>query len=234
MPRRLVVNADDLGLTAGVSAGIVEAHVRGIVTSTSAMVRQPGAAEAALLAAGCPRLDVGLHVDLAEWTFSGGTWLALYERVDVRDAAAVTREVEAQLALFTDLFGHPPTHLDSHQHLHRHQPLRDVLVRMGRELEVPVRGAGAVHYIGDFYGQLATGEPWPRGITVEALLGALARVPSGTSELACHPGRADGLRATGTMYVDEREREMRALCDPRVRHAIAGLGIELTSFRSVH
>ena len=41
--RRLIVNADDLGLSAGVNRGIVEAHARGIVTSASLMVRQPAA-----------------------------------------------------------------------------------------------------------------------------------------------------------------------------------------------
>ena len=43
----LIVNADDFGCTEGVNRGIAEAHVRGIVTSTSLMVNRPAAAEAA-------------------------------------------------------------------------------------------------------------------------------------------------------------------------------------------
>ena len=39
--RRLIVNADDYGLTAGVSRGILEAHRRGIVTSTTLLVNRP-------------------------------------------------------------------------------------------------------------------------------------------------------------------------------------------------
>ena len=59
--RRLIVNADDFGLTAGVTDGIVEAHVNGIVTSTSLMVDAAGAAYAVSRAREHPGLSVGLH-----------------------------------------------------------------------------------------------------------------------------------------------------------------------------
>ncbi len=55
--RRLIVNADDFGLSAGVNEGIVEAHVSGIVTSTSLMVDRPAAAGAAGLAREHPALS---------------------------------------------------------------------------------------------------------------------------------------------------------------------------------
>jgi len=62
-PRRLIVNADDFGLRAGVNRGIIEAHKNGIVTSASLMVNRPYAAEAADYARGHPKLSVGLHFD---------------------------------------------------------------------------------------------------------------------------------------------------------------------------
>lgn len=54
--RCLVVNADDFGAGRGVNRGIVEAHRRGIVTSTSLMTEGPASAEAARLAGECPSL----------------------------------------------------------------------------------------------------------------------------------------------------------------------------------
>ncbi|HEV2791037.1 MAG TPA: ChbG/HpnK family deacetylase, partial [Solirubrobacterales bacterium] len=67
--RRLIVNADDLGLSRSVNEGIFEAHQHGIVTSASLMVRQ-GAAEAAAEAlAEHPDLAVGLHLDLGNRTY---------------------------------------------------------------------------------------------------------------------------------------------------------------------
>ena len=98
MTRRLVVNADDLGLTAGVNDGIVEAHVRGIVTSASLMVLWPAAAGAAAYAREKPDLALGLHLDLGEWVYREGTWLPAYEVVPATgrirlDPHAVTLEI---------------------------------------------------------------------------------------------------------------------------------------------
>ncbi len=62
---RLIVNADDYGLTAGVSAGIREAHQSGIVTSTTAMMNLPGVVEDLRLALEtCPGLGLGAHLVL--------------------------------------------------------------------------------------------------------------------------------------------------------------------------
>ena len=59
--RRLIVTADDFGLSPGVNAGIVEAHERGIVTATSLMVNAPAAREALHWASEHRSLAVGLH-----------------------------------------------------------------------------------------------------------------------------------------------------------------------------
>ena len=74
--RYLIVNADDFGLSAGVNRGVIEAHERGIVTSASLMVRPPAAAEAAADARAYPELSLGLHVDLGEWSYREGEWVA--------------------------------------------------------------------------------------------------------------------------------------------------------------
>ena len=64
--RRLIVNADDFGLTSGVNRGIVEAHERGIVTSATLMARSAKFQEAVDLASRTPRLNVGCHVLLVD------------------------------------------------------------------------------------------------------------------------------------------------------------------------
>src|SRR5437762_1183195 len=116
--RFLIVNADDFGLSAGVNRGIIEAHERGIVTSASLMVRWPAVAAAAAYAREHPALGVGLHLDLGEWEYSNGDWVARYEVVPLDDAAAVAAEAGRQLAAFRGLMGRDPDHLDSHQHVH--------------------------------------------------------------------------------------------------------------------
>jgi hopanoid biosynthesis associated protein HpnK len=66
--RRLIINADDFGLTSGVNRAILEAHGQGAVTSTSLMANAAAFSEAVGLAQASPRLGVGCHVVLVDGT----------------------------------------------------------------------------------------------------------------------------------------------------------------------
>jgi chitin disaccharide deacetylase len=227
-PRRLIVNADDFGLSAGVNRGIARAHEHGILTSASMMVRAPHAPDAAAYMHVHPALSVGLHVDLGEWRYTGEMWVAAYEIVPADDATAVAAEVAAQLARFQALTGCEPTHLDAHQHVHREEPARSIVLEHGRRLGVPVRSfTPGLRYEGGFYGQSGRGEPWPEGIGVDALCALLHALPPGATELGCHPAIDD---ESGSSYAAERTIETATLCDPRVRAVIDDEGVELRSF----
>lgn len=231
--RGLIVNADDFGQSLAVNRGVVEAHERGIVTSASLMVRWPAAAEAAAYARQHPDLSLGLHVDLGEWAYRDG-WSPVYEVVPTDDPSAVLAEVERQVRRFLDLVGRAPTHVDSHQHVHRAEPVRSILLDLARELGVPLRQNSAlVRYAGDFYGQTARGEPYPSAIGVASLVQVVEQLPAGITELGCHPGRGDDLDALDTMYRWEREREVETLCDARVRATIAATGVRLCTFHDL-
>src|SRR5215207_6103653 len=228
----LVVNADDFGQSAGVNRGIMEAFEHGIVTSTSFIVHWPAAADAALYARANPTLAVGLHLDFGEWAFQEGEWVQLYAWVDLADPDAVRREGQRQLALFRELLGADPTHLDSHQHVHREEPIRAAAVEIARELGIPLRHfSPGIRYCGAFYGQDERGGPFHNAIKAASLIATLRGLDPGVTELACHPGYADEL---DTMYKAERAIEIRALCDPTVRLALADFDIELRSFCDLH
>jgi chitin disaccharide deacetylase len=214
-----------------VNAGVIEAHERGILTSASMMVCWPAATEAADQARARPSLSIGLHLDLGEWIYVDGAWAPQYERVSISDPEAVEGEVRRQLDLFRDLVGRDPTHLDSHQHVHRDEPADSVTARIASELGVVLRDRSSrVRYCGDFHGQTGTGEPFPEGVSVEHLVELIAALPPGTTELCCHPGRGLG---ADFVYGDERERELAALCDPRARAAIEREGVMLASFAAI-
>ncbi len=226
--RCLIVNADDFGLSPGVNRGIIQAHEHGVVTSASLMVRGPAADPAADYARSHPRLSLGLHLDLGEWRYTGEAWQPAYEVVPASDAAAVADEIERQLKGFERLVGRPPTHLDSHQHVHRSEPVLAIASRLARALGITLRDHdAAVRYCGRFYGQSDKGYAYPEGIAVEALLRILHELPSGVTELGCHPGTGSDVNS---VYRDERGVECQTLCDPRVRAAIAAEGIRLCSF----
>lgn len=229
--RRLIVNADDFGQSAGVNDGIVRCHEHGILTSASMMVRWPHARSAAAYARASASLSVGLHLDLGEWVYHAHEWVERYHVVEQDNAAAVQSEIARQLDMFRQLVGDEPTHIDSHQHVHLSSPVNRLVCEVGAALDRPVRHfTNAVAYRGDFYGQSDKGEPMPDTLSVESLLAILRAIPVGTTELGCHPGLHGD--AAG-MYVFEREREVRTLCDLSVREVIVAERIELISFRDL-
>jgi predicted glycoside hydrolase/deacetylase ChbG (UPF0249 family) len=228
--RFLIVNADDLGLSAEVNAGIFAAHEGGIVTSASLMVRQDAAPAAAEAAAAHPELAIGLHVDLGEWIYERGEWTQAYLHCDTDDADAVEAECRAQLERFRALLGRDPTHLDSHQHVHESEPVKGVTEALAAELGLPLRNR-AVRYEGGFYGQSGKGEPYPEGISPEALVELIRDLPPGRTEIGCHP--AAGPIPTSS-YDAERQIELATLCDPRVREALNVTNVKLCNFAQVN
>jgi len=210
----LIVNADDLGASPGTTRGILEAHAHGIVTSASLMVNTAWSREAAALARPQSRLSVGLHVDLD----TGATGAAAGSR------DAIRRQVDR----FMLLMGRAPTHLDSHHNIHRHPALLEDFQAVAREAGLPLREHSPVRYFPNFYGQWS-GESHPEHISVESLLGMIAREAGiGVTELACHPGYRDP--ELPSVYGREREVELATLCDPRLPGALARLEVRLASF----
>jgi chitin disaccharide deacetylase len=209
------VNADDFGACSGVNLGIVEAYRRGIVTSTSLMVDGGGAEEAARLAAECPGLGVGLHVTVDP----------------AADPAGCHREVEAQVERFDEMLGRPPTHLDSHHHVHARPDLLPAFRRACLRHGLSLRGYSHVRWCRRFYGQWG-GRSHPEQISVASLVRILEQdLIDGITELSCHPGRHDPTLAS--TYATERERELHTLCDVRARAFLDRAGVTLIHFGHV-
>lgn len=138
------------------------------------------------------------------------------------------KEVIRQLDAYRELVGRSPTHIDSHQHVHRDEPVRSILRDLATNLHVPLRSFDPqVHHCGSFYGQTGDGEPYPEGISAEAFLNILDLLPEGVTEVGCHPGADENL---DSVYRLERLDEMKVLCDPKMRQAVAKKDIELCSF----
>ncbi|MGE0883150.1 MAG: carbohydrate deacetylase [Blastocatellales bacterium] len=143
----LIVNADDFGLTAGVNRAVIEAHTRGILTSTTIMANMPAFDEAAQLAKEHPSLGVGLHFNItqgrpvapasevssllnAQGEFPE-TSTALLRRaltgnlkisqIELELRAQIERVLNAGLRL---------THIDSHKHSHALPPVCETITRV--------------------------------------------------------------------------------------------------------
>jgi chitin disaccharide deacetylase len=243
-PKRLIVNADELGRTASINEGILRAHREGIVTSATLIVSYPAAGEVRRLSAQAPQMGIGLHVQL-----TGGQSVsppekipslvnaagALPERAEGLSAASdgdVLAEVRAQLRRFRDIMGRDPTHFDSHHHAHRIPAVLEALLTLSWETGLPVRAASPAvgerlrregikttdRLVDGFAGDAAT---------EEALLRVLKDVGAGSTELMCHPDRVDTELRSGHSYVD---RELAVLASPVLRHTLQATGVRLIHF----
>lgn len=150
--RRVIVNADDLGWSRGVTDGILLAHRNGIVTSATLAANMPDAERAAALAGAEPGLGVGIHLNVcqgrpmsdagAKLAGSDGlmrfTGPGLIARCLLRPwlIGAALAECEAQIRWAMDR-GIRPTHLDSHRHVHAFGPLLAGVVRLARRYGIP-------------------------------------------------------------------------------------------------
>lgn len=148
--RRLIINADDFGLTAGVNRAVVELHEERVLTSATLMARAAATDEAIELALRFPLLGVGCHVVLVDgepvlpaaeipsltdrqtgWFHpKPGSFLRQLIFGRIR-AAEIEAEAAAQIALLQGR-GLTLTHIDTHKHLHMFPAVLRPLLRAAR------------------------------------------------------------------------------------------------------
>jgi hopanoid biosynthesis associated protein HpnK len=155
--RRLIVNADDFGLTRGVNRAIVESHCDGIVTSSTLMANGQAFEDAIAHAKSASRLSVGCHVVLVDGSpvLSGQQASTLFDQkaddgrfydglgafalraVSGRvDADEIEAEVTAQIRKLQSA-GVSVSHLDTHKHTHILPQVLRALLRAARTCGVP-------------------------------------------------------------------------------------------------
>lgn len=149
MSRRLIVTADDFGMSVEVNEAVEEAHRKGVLTCASLLVAGDAASDAIARARRMPRLGVGLHLalygapaaaaadlapdlrsvpggDLGGRPILTGAGIALSERL----RGQVQVEVAAQFSGFAKA-GLPLDHLDGHWHCHQHPWILRAALREG-------------------------------------------------------------------------------------------------------
>ena len=149
--RRLIINADDFGLTAGVNRAIVEAHERGVLTSTTLMANSLAFDDAVQLAKGRSSLSTGCHVVLVDGkplidpgrlpdlvdgkdqnSFREGiTGFAICALLGRIDPDQVEAETTAQIRKL-QAHGVLVSHVDSHKHTHMFPAALQGILRASR------------------------------------------------------------------------------------------------------
>ncbi len=186
--KKLILNADDFGMTRGVNEGIVRAHREGILTSTTLMANGEAFDDAVERARANPELGVGCHLVLV-----GGKCVAPGESVGslvdadgtlpdslplfvARISSGMIRgeEIERELRAQIDKIraaGIEPTHLDTHKHTHAHPRVMEILGKVGSDCGITrVRKP-----IEDLRDSWETSKAGGRGISLQILAAGAVR-----------------------------------------------------------
>ena len=151
--RRLIVNADDFGLSHSVNEAVIHAHRDGVLTAASLMVNGPGWDEALKLAKENPGLGVGLHLTLlvgrsalppekipglvnSRGEFSNspvGVGMNYFFKRGLREQ--LRAEIHAQFERFHST-GLPLDHVNGHLHMHLHPVIFKILIEDAEELGI--------------------------------------------------------------------------------------------------
>ncbi|MGH9674322.1 MAG: carbohydrate deacetylase, partial [Bryobacteraceae bacterium] len=243
--KRLIVTADDFGLTGGVCTGILQGLSEGIVTSTSALVCDPAA---------CRRLanwrdalagQVGVHLQLtdgrpvcdpariASLVTAEGAFPRLPGGIGAIDADDLRREWHAQVSASLQC-GVEPTHVDTHHHVHSNATAFEVYCEIARCYDLAARSLSAemtreLRARGLRCADHSAG--WD-GASQQSLLETISRLfacGENVAEVVCHPAHHDSDLEEASLYAGPRARELDVLCATGLRRTLYDRGIALAS-----
>jgi chitin disaccharide deacetylase len=154
--KRLIINSDDYGRTPDISNGIREAHLHGVVTSTTCMMNIPTtAADIAVALKETPKLGLGVHLVLtmgrpitsreaaSSITDGNGNFFrydSFIEHLPNLNIDEVKAEWRSQVETFIKAAGREPTHLDSHHHSSYFSPkLFRTMLELAKEYDCAIR-----------------------------------------------------------------------------------------------
>ncbi len=230
---KLIINGDDLGYTMGNTEGIIEAYQKGILRSTTALCNSPYLNEASEFSKRNPGLGVGVHLTLTlgkpltenrtlhdeSGNFYQGRKTIWTNNPDYEE---IYLEWKAQIEQYIKVFGHMPTHLDSHHSVHDATPeALKVSQRLAEEYHLPMRRYSNYKYVSGFYGEAATRE---------TMISILLENKDQDIEIMCHPGFCDLELYRSSSYSLGRVVELDVLCSDEVKTYIKEENIELVHY----
>lgn len=229
MIKKLIVNADDFGMTEGVTIGILHSHADGIVTSTTCMMNMPFATFALEQAKKYPTLGVGIHFVLTagkpllegpkSFTDENGNFIHVSKYSDGNvhtDKEELYNEWKAQMELYIKIAGKKPTHIDSHHHVHLMKEHIDVAIKLAKEYDLPMRQRDKVY---DGYTYVRCADRMYDDLITPEFMQSELDTDEEYLEYMCHPS-----------YVDQRLYDMTSYGLPRMKEAVLLRSNEMKEF----
>jgi len=240
---KLIINADDFGMSEGTTIGILLAHQKGIVTSTTCMMNMPFTNIALQEAKKYPNLGVGVHLVLTvgkpliegfqSFTDKNGNFLRPSDYSDGNphaDLNELYKEWKAQIEKFINITGHKPTHIDSHHHVHLLPWHMKVVEKLAMEYQLPLRQeqqfVNHCEYVAcdiTFYN---------KNVDIEYLKKVMEK-HNGTLEIMCHPALIDQRLYDMSSYHLLRMKELDILRSQEIKDFIKEHHIELINYSQI-
>ncbi len=223
---------------------------KGIVTSTTVMMNMPEAEEGIRKAfeKGIDKMGVHLTLTCGKPLMRKGEVLSLVDKngnfyrattmfsVPI-EFGEVEKELRGQVENFLNT-GMKLTHFDSHHHVQTYGKIKEIVGRLAKEYDVPVRqtdksekeyfksiGVKTTDYFSvEFYGG---------GASLETLKSIIDKFPAGTLEIMAHPGFVDEEIENISSYNKERLKELKILTSDKIKAWIAEKNIKLIGYEEL-
>lgn len=247
---KLIINADDFGLTEGCNKGIIKCMTEGVVTSSTLMINMPKAKHAVYMAKENGITSLGIHLNLTcgkpvlpkdevqslvdEDGYFYNRIAKSIKNINLKEAK---NELEAQVNKFLDT-GLKISHLDGHHHIQMYDGIKDIVIELCKKYEVPMRHCNKIHrkycidknvkttdyFDMNFYGD---------NVTVDSLKDIINGYEDGTIEIMTHPSYIDEELKEISSYSINREKELEVLTNTEFIKWLEDRGIELISFNDI-
>lgn len=219
---KVLFNADDFGLTKGVTDGIIQAHSQGVIGSTTLMMNGNAVEYAVKQAQKHHLLKVGLHLVLTTgYPISSNvpnlinrngkfkfTSTSCHDFIDINQ---VEKEWRAQIELFLKN-GLQLHHLDSHHHVHGWPSLKEIVIKLASEYSVPVRFVHSLkHYKNILLTESLYDNFYGDGVD-DNIFSKLKELDARSVEVMTHPAIVDQELQNASSYTMKRKRELEILC----------------------
>lgn len=247
---KLIINADDYGLTKNISMGIIDGMRRGIITDTSAIVNTCDFEECAKIAIDHGINKMGVHclvtmgyplLPKEEVVTLVNTNGKFYTRDEIKNIEFNVCELEKELTAQIEKFlstGLIINHIDSHHgFMTKSSEIYDMFIRLAHKYDVPLRNEASYRNIERYNCQkfgvacvdkVYFGHATSTNEIIDYIIQSLSKYNS--IEIGCHPGYSDDYLRKISPLNDDREKDLSIFMDDGLKDLICNLNIECISY----
>lgn len=239
MVKKLIINADDFGLSDGVTYGILKAHNDGVLTSTTCMMNMPHIEKYLELTKDYPNLGLGVHLNITlgpaltknSFIDENGYFQSrdcYKDRKPIVNKDELYKEWKMQIDKFIDITGQKPSHLDSHHHVHLLPGNIDVALKLAKEYDLPIREEN--HIQTDYEFVKFSEDFYDETVSLDTIK-KICHYEYDIFEIMCHPAFVDWYLYNHSSYHLKRTEELDILCSNEIKEFISAF--QLINYKQI-